>query len=75
MEREDKKCRAKGHILLIIGCRYEDILEISVVDNGVDFPLYVIEAFGKRGVTTSGTGNGLADLIDFTKDVSVRIFR
>ena len=73
LEREDKKCRAKGHILLIIGCRYEDILEISVVDNGVDFPLYVIEAFGKRGVTTSGTGNGLADLIDFTKEINASI--
>lgn len=72
-EREDKKCRAKGHILLIIGCRYEDILEISVVDNGLAFPLEVIEAFGKRGITTGGTGNGLADLVDFTKEIKASI--
>lgn len=73
LEREDKKCRAKGHILLIIGCRYEGILEISVVDNGVSFPLYVIETFGKRGVTTGGMGNGIADLVDFAKEIRASI--
>ena len=73
MEREDKKCRAKGHILLIIGCRYENILEISVVDNGASFPLYVIDTFGKRGVTTGGMGNGLADLVDFAKEIKASI--
>lgn len=73
LEREDEKCRAKGHILLIIGCRYEDILEIEVMDNGVEFPLYVIEAFGNRGVTTGGTGNGIADLVEFAKEIKASI--
>ena len=73
VEREDKKCRASKHILLIIGCRYEDILEVAVVDNGTEFPLHVIEAFGKRGVTTGGTGNGLADLVEFADDMGASI--
>lgn len=72
-EREDKKCQAKGHILLIIGCRYENILEVAVVDNGDEFPLHVIEMFGKRGVTTGGTGNGLADLVEFAKEIKASI--
>lgn len=73
VESEDKKCRANKHILLIIGCRYEGILEIAVVDNGTEFPLHVIEAFGKRGVTTGGTGNGLADLVEFADDMGASI--
>lgn len=73
LEREDKKCHAKGHILLIIGCRLEDILEIAVVDNGAEFPLHVIQAFGSRGVTTGGTGNGLADLVEFADEIKASI--
>lgn len=73
VEKEDKKCRANKHILLIIGCRYEGILEVAVVDNGTEFPLHVIEAFGKRGVTTGGTGNGLADLVEFADDMGASI--
>lgn len=73
VEREDKKCHAKGQVLLIIGCRCEEILEVNVVDNGAEFPLYVLEAFGKRGITTGGTGNGLADLVEFAKEIKASI--
>ena len=61
------------HVLLIVGCRQEDILEIAVMDNGVEIPLHVLEAFGKRGVTTGGTGNGLADLVEFADDMGASI--
>lgn len=74
IEREERKCRSRGHILLIIGCQYEDILEIAVVDNGAAFPLQAVEAFGRRGITTGGTGNGLADLVEFAKDVNASIY-
>lgn len=74
IEREDKKCRSRGHVLLIIGCRYEDILEIAVVDNGAAFPLCAVESFGRRGITTGGTGNGLADLVEFAKDANASIW-
>lgn len=73
IERNSNKCRAKGHVLLIIGCRYEGILEIAVVDNGAEFPLHVIEAFGRRGVTSWGTGNGLADMMEFAEETGASI--
>lgn len=62
-----------GHILLIIGCRYEDILEVAVMDDGMEIPLHVLETFGKRGVTTGGTGNGLADIWEFAREVKASI--
>lgn len=61
------------HVLVIIGCQQEDILEIAVMDNGVEFPLHVLEVFGKRGVTTGGTGNGLADIKEFAMDMKASI--
>jgi len=73
INQNEKKCRANGHILLIIGCRQEGILEIAVVDNGEQFPIYVIEAFGSRGVTVGGTGNGLADLVEFADETKASI--
>ena len=73
IERNSKECRTNGHVLLIIGCRYEGILEIAVVDNGEEFPLHVIEAFGKRGVTSWGTGNGLADMMEFAEETGASI--
>ena len=72
-DNKEIKCRANGHILLIIGCRHEGILEIEVVDNGDQFPIYVIEAFGRRGVTTGGTGNGLADLVEFADETKASL--
>ena len=72
-KNKEEKCRANGHILLIIGCRYEGILEIEVVDNGDQFPIFVIEAFGSRGVTTGGTGNGLADLVEFADETKASL--
>lgn len=70
---EKRSSRTNGHILLIIGCQYEGILEIAVVDNGAQFPLHVIETFGRRGVTTGGTGNGLADLVEFAEETKATI--
>ena len=73
LERVEDKCEANSHILLIIGCKHEDVLEVAVVDNGENFPLHVIEAFGRRGVTTGGTGNGLADLVEFADETGASI--
>ena len=72
-EKIEKEGRKKGHILLIIGCHQEDILEIGVVDNGIEFPLHILENFGKRGNTTTGTGNGLADFVEFAKETNATI--
>ena len=63
----EKTGNSEGEIFVIIGCGEKDILEIVVMDNGVDFPKEVLDNFGKRGVTLDGTGNGLADLAEFAK--------
>lgn len=70
VRKEQEKIK---HVLLIVGCRQEDILEIAVMDNGVEIPLHVLETFGKRGVTTGGTGNGLADIWEFVQDAKASL--
>lgn len=69
-----RKQDAGGHILVVIGCQNEGILEIIVMDDGNEFPLLVLEDFGRRGNTLGGTGNGLADLTEFAKDVNASIY-
>ena len=60
IERENK---TDGKVLVIIG-KKETGMEIVVYDNGQMIPEVVLEKFGERGVTTGGTGNGLADLMN-----------
>ena len=55
--------RTDGKILVIVGKKNETV-EIDIFDNGANLPLEVLERFGMRGVTTGGTGNGLADLVE-----------
>lgn len=57
-----QKERAGGHILICFGFNEEGNYEISVYDNGEGFSDYVLQRLGKRGVTTDGTGHGLADI-------------
>lgn len=65
IERAD---REEGEVFLIIGCKEENVLEISVMDNGAAFPKEVLQNFGLRGLTEGGTGNGLADLMEFVRE-------
>lgn len=69
----ERKKAGGGTILLIIGCRDVNILEIVVWDNGEEFPLEVLSSFGRRGVSTGGTGNGLADLMKFVREAGASI--
>ena len=50
-------------------------LELCVYDSGVPFPDFILERFGERGNTTTGTGNGLADTVNTlrTYDASIEI--
>ena len=57
-----QKEKAGGHILICFGFNEEGNYEISVYDNGEGFSDYVLQRLGKRGVTTDGTGHGLADI-------------
>ncbi|MCI8327159.1 MAG: hypothetical protein HFI37_05210 [Lachnospiraceae bacterium] len=60
IERSERK---DGNILLIMGCVGE-IVQIEIYDNGAPFPLFVLDNFGKRGVTQGGTGNGISDILE-----------
>lgn len=60
----EKSEKAKGSILLVIGC-IDDIFQIDIYDDGAPFPLFILNGFGKRGNTQGGTGNGIADMLDF----------
>lgn len=53
-----------GMILICFGYNLEGFYEISVYDNGEMFPGYVLKHFGERGVTTGGTGHGIADILE-----------
>lgn len=50
-----------GRILIYMGYNRSGAYELSISDNGVPFPQHVLEHLGERGVTTDGTGHGLAD--------------
>ena len=60
----EKSEKAKGNILLVIGC-IDDIFQVDIYDDGAPFPLFILNEFGKRGNTQGGTGNGIADMLDF----------
>lgn len=62
-------------ILLILAVGPADCLELCVYDSGVPFPDFILERFGERGNTTTGTGNGLADTANTlrTYDASIEI--
>lgn len=62
-------------ILLILAVGPSDCLELCVYDSGVPFQDFILERFGERGNTTTGTGNGLADTVNTlrTYDASIEI--
>lgn len=59
----ERSRNSSGKILFVIGVK-ENSLEIDIFDNGMEFSLHVLEHFGQRGITTGGTGNGLADMVE-----------
>ena len=61
------KRREGGNILFCFGYNREGFYEISIYDNGEKFPEYIIKHLGERGVTTGGTGQGLADIFEVLK--------
>lgn len=54
----------QGRILICFGYNWEGYYEISIHDNGPLFPEYVLRHLGERGVTTGGTGHGMADTFE-----------
>lgn len=56
----------KRKILVIMGISFEHY-QIEFFDNGPPFAKKVLHNFGKRGVTTDGSGHGLADTLEALK--------
>lgn len=60
----DRGGKEQGNILLVMGC-IGDILQVDIYDDGAPFPMFILNEFGKRGNTVGGTGNGIADIMEF----------
>lgn len=54
--------KSRQNILICFGYLTKNCYQISVFDTGIPFPEQVLKNFGTRGITTNGTGNGLADI-------------
>ncbi|MCI8327158.1 MAG: hypothetical protein HFI37_05205 [Lachnospiraceae bacterium] len=59
----ERSGREDGNILFIMGC-VDQTVQIEIYDNGAPFPLFVLDSFGKRGMTQGGTGNGISDILE-----------
>lgn len=73
-EKAVLKQEGGGRILICMGYNQEAEYEISLSDNGAMFPKYILERLGERGVTTDGTGHGLADVFLFMDKYGVSFF-
>ncbi len=62
---ERKEQREEDIIELDMGVSQESgFYEIDVYDSGVPFEKRILREFGRRGLTTGGTGEGLANMLD-----------
>lgn len=59
-----------GHILMCFGYNMQGFYEISIYDNGAPFPVHILNHLGERGVTTDGSGHGMADIFAALKEGS-----
>lgn len=60
----ERKSNEGGNILLVMGYVGEN-LQLDIYDDGMPFPIFILNEFGKRGNTEDGTGNGISDTIEF----------
>lgn len=47
--------------------------ELDVYDSGEPFPDKILSQFGRRGLTTGGTGEGLANMLETLKKYRIRL--
>lgn len=60
----EKSQKQKGNILLVMGS-VEHTFQIDIYDDGIPFPLFILNEFGKRGNTQGGSGHGISDMLEF----------
>ena len=59
----ERKGGEGGRALLVLG-RSGQGYELKLRDSGAPFPREVLERLGERGLTTGGTGHGMADTLE-----------
>ena len=59
-----KPIRFEESIEVDMGIADNGFYEIDIYDTGEPFPEFVLENFGRRGLTTGGTGEGLANMLE-----------
>lgn len=60
-------------ILVIVARDAQGHALIQIFDSGVAFPKEILKRFGRRGNTTWGTGNGIADLMESVNRVNASV--
>lgn len=66
-----KPIRFEESIEVDMGISDNGFYEIDIYDTGEPFPEFVLENFGRRGLTTGGTGEGLANMLKILKEHSI----
>ncbi len=64
---ERKPIRFDEAIEVDMGVTDDGAYEIDIYDTGEPFPQFILEDFGKRGLTTGGTGEGLANMLEILR--------
>ena len=59
-----KKIRFDEAVEINMGITDDGYYEIDVYDTGEPFPAFILENFGERGLTTGGTGEGIANMLE-----------
>jgi len=61
-------------IFLSMGLAGNDTYEIDFYDTGAEFAPEVLARLGERGITTGGTGNGLADTLETLEEAGASLY-
>lgn len=69
-----KNNRGEETIELHMGISQESgFYEIDIYDSGIPFPENILREFGRRGLTTGGTGEGLANMLETLKKYRISL--
>lgn len=67
-EQDKPKARDDDGILICMGLSDADTYDIDIYDSGAYFDRSVLEALGKKGNTTGGTGHGYPELLGLLEE-------
>lgn len=68
-----KEEKLEESVEIIFGISDSGFYEIDVYDSGEPFPEFVLERFGKRGLTTGGTGDGIPNMLKILQKYGISL--